>query len=33
MFYCGLDISLLKTSICIVDQDGAIEGDDGCVGS
>ena len=24
MFYCGLDISLRKTSICIVDRDGAI---------
>jgi transposase len=24
MFYCGLDISLRKTSICIVDQDGVI---------
>jgi transposase len=24
MFYCGLDVSLRKTSICIVDRDGAI---------
>ena len=24
MFYCGLDISLRKTSVCIVDRDGAI---------
>ncbi len=24
MFYCGLDISLRKTSICIVDRDGVI---------
>ena len=24
MFYCGVDISLRKTSLCIVDRDGAI---------